>query len=297
MTLPVRPGRRADSRLLRLASRQVSSLGLDAIYPLFMKRSLNQAYIVLSRDSAAMLCSPSRGNRQALRFVPRWGLLAVRPPRKPTMPRYFFHFCEGNSKNFVRDSEGAIFSGIRKAKKEAVDLAQDIAGLRVDRSTWQVLVTDENGEQVFRMPLCEVRARKFRLLINLAHRIGTYESGFRPEIFTYLLVAGVLAMIAQTAMLTPWMREISRSTYHLASAEMEGTTISVRFVPRTSIAEIEKFMQTYEASLFTGPLPGGWYRLRISGSIASLEELTQITSKMRQEAIVSFAVVDHVEDG
>jgi hypothetical protein len=78
---------------------------------------------------------------------------------------------------------------------------------------------------------------------------------------------------------------------------MEGTAVNIRFVPGTSIAAIEKFPQAYKASLVNGQVPGGWYRVRISDSTAAPEELKRVASKMRQEAIVSLAVVADVEEG
>jgi hypothetical protein len=211
------------------------------------------------------------------------------------MPRYFFHFYDFNSKNLARDSEGAVFSGFRKAKNEAIGLARDIAELGVDRSTWQVLVIDENGNQVLRLPLSRFRPRKFRPWIDLVHRVATYEPRFRPGVFTWLLMAAVLAMAVQAAVLTPRASEPSRGRYHLASAEAKGIAVNVRFVPRTSIAEIEDFLQAYKATLVNGPLPRGFYRLRILDSAASPEELKLVVERMANESIISLVAVERIE--
>lgn len=213
------------------------------------------------------------------------------------MPRYFFHLYDSNSKNLVRDSEGAIFSSFGEAKNEAISLSQDIAGHGIDRSTWQLLVVDENGHQVLRMPLSDVRSRRFQPWIDLARRIATYQPRFRSGVFTWLLTAAVLGMIGQAIVLTLRVREASRSSYHLASAEAGRSILYVRFASRTSIADVEIFMQIYKASLINGPLPGGWYRFRISDSAASPEELKNIARKMAEEHIVSLVFVGRDEDG
>lgn len=213
------------------------------------------------------------------------------------MPRYFFHLYDSNTKNLVRDSEGAIFSSFREAKNEAIGLGRNIAGLGIDRSTWQVLVVDDNGDQVLRMPLSHVRARKFQPWIDLAHRIATYQPRFRSGVFTWLLAAAALVMIGQAIVLTLRVRDQGRGDYHLASAEAAGSTLYVRFVAQTSLADVENFMQVYEAALVNGPLPGGWYRFRISGSAASPEELKNIARKMAKERIVSLVFVGRGEDG
>jgi len=213
------------------------------------------------------------------------------------MARYFFHLYDADSKNLVRDSEGAVFSSVAEAKNEAIGLGQDIAGLGIDRSTWQVLVIDENGHEVLKVPLSKVPARKFQSWIDVAHRIATYQPRFRSGVFTWLLAVAMLTMAGQAIILMLHVREPSDGNYHLASAEAEASTLYVRFVPRTSIENIENFMQTYKASLVNGPLPGGWYRFRVSGATASPEELKNIAKKMAQENIVSLAFVGRGEDG
>jgi hypothetical protein len=160
-----------------------------------------------------------------------------------------------------------------------------------------VLVVDENGHEVLKVPLAKVQARRFQSWIDLARRIATYQPRFRSGVFTLLLTAAVLAMIGQAIVLTLRVREQSDSSYHLASAEAEASTLYVRFVPRTSIEDIENFMQAYKASLVDGPLPGGWYRFRVSGAAASPEELKDIARKMAQERIVSLAFVGRGKDG
>lgn len=213
------------------------------------------------------------------------------------MARYFFHLYDVNSKNLVRDSEGAVFSSLDEAKTEARGLAQGIAGLAIDRSTWQVLVIDENGQQVLKMPLAEVRVSTLRRWIDRAHRIAMYQPRLRSSAFTWLLTAAVLVMIGQAIVSMLRVREPDSGSYHLASVEAEASTLYVRFVSRTSIADIETFMEAYKVSLVNGPLPGGWYRFRISGLAASPEELKSVARKMAQEQIVSLAFVGRSEDG
>jgi hypothetical protein len=115
------------------------------------------------------------------------------------MARYFFHLYDTKSKNLVRDSEGAVFSSFNNAKNETIALARDIAALGIDRSTWQVLVIDEDGHQVLRVSLSKVQARKFRPWIDLAHRIVTYQPRLRSGVFTCLLTAAVLVMVGHGA--------------------------------------------------------------------------------------------------
>jgi len=77
------------------------------------------------------------------------------------VPRYFFNMVDGHSRSLVKDSEGAEFSGMGEARKEAVGLARDVARHGLRRSTtWQVVVTDETGDEVLTVLLSEVGAGK-----------------------------------------------------------------------------------------------------------------------------------------
>jgi len=42
------------------------------------------------------------------------------------MPRYFFHLCDGDRRDLVKDFDGVLFVGLREAKQEAIGLGQDI---------------------------------------------------------------------------------------------------------------------------------------------------------------------------
>jgi hypothetical protein len=44
------------------------------------------------------------------------------------MPRYFFHLYDGDSKNLVRDSEGALLPGCREAKTRQLAYARILPG-------------------------------------------------------------------------------------------------------------------------------------------------------------------------
>jgi hypothetical protein len=210
------------------------------------------------------------------------------------MPRYFFHLCDDNGKDLVRDSEGALFAGVREAKKEAVGLGQDIVRHGFHRATWQMVVTDDNGDRAFTVPLVEIRARKMQAWLDLIHRIVICEPWFRSQLFTWLLLAAMLAMIAQATVATRRVKAPG-DNYQLASVPTGKAIINVRFAQRTSVAELNNFLTAYKASLVSCPLPGDWYCLRISDSGMARETLEKIANKMRRETIVSSAVVGYIE--
>lgn len=210
------------------------------------------------------------------------------------MPRYFFHLFDINHKDLVRDSEGALFADLYEARKEAIGLGQDIVRHGIHRGTWQIVITDENGDCGFTVPLAQIRACKMRAWLDLVHRIVAYEPRFRPQFFTWLLVAAVLAIITQAAIITLRIKWPGNN-YQLASVSTEGSIITVQFIPGTSVADTSHFLATYKVSLISCSLPGGWYCLRLSDSIPR-KKLENIVHKMRQENIVSSAAVGYGGD-
>ena len=204
------------------------------------------------------------------------------------MPRFFFNLYDDCTKNLVRDFDGTLLSNAGEAKKEAIGLAQDIVGHRFQLSTWQIIVTDENKDQVLKVLLSEIRARKIKAWIDLAHRIAIYEPGFRSYLFTWLLTAAVLATIILAAMLTGVSRNRAEVTGSLRFA-YEGSIVEVCFVPWISVEDISQFLHAYNASFVGGPLAAGMYRIRISDTTLPHQVIAKILSQMTQEKIVAFA--------
>jgi hypothetical protein len=207
------------------------------------------------------------------------------------MPRYYFHIVQGHSKNLVKDSAGAVFFGVREARKEAVGLARDIVrhGLHGSPQTCKVVVADETGDHVLTVALSDVRACRMQAWISLACRIAVCEPRY---VVAWLLAAAVLATIIQAAALIQRDRQRSANhSYQIASAAPEGTIVDVRFIPQASVTDMSEFLDAYKASLVGGPRRGGLYRLRIPNAALSQEEVAKIVSRMRQEKIVAFAAV------
>lgn len=68
------------------------------------------------------------------------------------MPRYFFHFTDGQ--RVFGDSEGREFSGLREARAHATRQVRDLKAAMCaphiqDLSGWSMLVADTSGRTVF----------------------------------------------------------------------------------------------------------------------------------------------------
>jgi len=201
------------------------------------------------------------------------------------MPRYFFNIMEGHSQNLVRDIEGVLLSGAGEARKEAIGLAQDITrhGIHKPTQAWTVIVTDENGDEVLTVPLSGIPARKTQASFGLGSRIAKLESSFGRDTIVWLIGAAV-----QTGVTAVHVAQ-QRGSYQTASAPTEGALVAVRFAGQASMADVTKFLETYQASLAGGPRPGNLYRLRIGETTLPQAELAKIVGRMTQEKVVEFA--------
>lgn len=123
------------------------------------------------------------------------------------MPRYYFHFLDESTATLVKDSAGTPLLNAGEAKREATGLARDILSHRLDRLTWQIVVADDGENVVARVPLSNIRPRRIRAVFDPVRRLLRYEPRLRPQIFTWLLMAAVLALVIQAMMLSDLSRQ------------------------------------------------------------------------------------------
>jgi len=204
------------------------------------------------------------------------------------VPCYFFHVVDGGSKILLRDAEGAVFSCVSEARKEAVAFARDVArhGFDVSTQTWKVVVADQDGDEVLTIPLSGNRVRKSWARLNLDGRVARFEAGFRRH--SWVIMAAVLAVIVQAAATTVLVRKHDGG-YQTASALVEGATVTVRFAPHATVADVTRFLSLYKASLIGGPRPGDLYRLHIASTDLPAGAPATVVSRMMQEKVIEFA--------
>jgi uncharacterized protein YdbL (DUF1318 family) len=204
------------------------------------------------------------------------------------MSRYFFHVIDERTANLVRDSAGASFATVDEAKKEAIGFARDIVGHKLYGSTWRVVATNDNGQQILTVALAEIRPLKIRNWLGLIRRIVTYEPRLRPYILTGLLTAALFATIMQAAMLTGRVGELG-SGYKMALSPREGLIVRVRFVSHASVADVSKFLDRYKASLVRSPQSAGVYQLQLSDISLKQAEIERIVDHITREKIIASA--------
>jgi hypothetical protein len=203
-----------------------------------------------------------------------------------TVPRYFFNVVDGVSKTLMGDPEGVVLSDLSGARREAVGWARDFArhNFRESLQAWKVIVTDENANVVLTIALSEVRPGR---LTRACLALGRCISRRGSHIMLLSLAVAIVAVLVQAGVKTATVNQTTRG-YELASATVESTVLAVRFVPNASLVEIAKFLDTYKASLFDGPAPGGFYKLRVGTISLPQKDMKSLIDRMAKETVVEF---------
>ena len=202
------------------------------------------------------------------------------------MPRYFFNVVDGVSKNLMRDSDGIVFTDLSGARKEAIGWARDFARHNFQESiqAWKVVVTDANADILLTVPLSEFRPSKLtRACMELDRLISRVAS----QVVVLSLSAAIVAVVVQAELKTAPVKKTGGG-YELASASTESIVLAVRFAPNASLVDITKFLDAYKASLFDGPGPGGFYKLRLASTSPPQGEIQVLVRRMTKERVVEF---------
>jgi hypothetical protein len=126
---------------------------------------------------------------------------------------------------------------------------------------------------------------------------GLIES-FSPRTLAWAGTAAAVAIVIQAGLLAGVFLKERQAGTQLASrnepaitASTQGSFALVRFNPTASAADLTRFFDVHKASLVEGPRAGGVYRIRVSTSNLSKDELGQLIGRMAEEKnVVAFIV-------
>jgi hypothetical protein len=137
-----------------------------------------------------------------------------------------------------------------------------------------------------------------RQSFNLAAFIGERLSMFSPRTLAWSAVTAALAIVLQAGLLANlYINEPGSevpSAYKTASAPTRslgpvGSYALIGFTPQASAADVTKFLEAHKASIVEGPKPGGLYRIRVSVTALSKNDLAAIVKQMQDDSkIVRF---------
>jgi len=131
-------------------------------------------------------------------------------------------------------------------------------------------------------------ARAPATTFNPLSRISDFFAGLSPRTLAYSAVVGALALLLQAGVIGTLVKDRSAS-YQTASSNGEtsgGAVALVRFAPESRLADITQFLDSYHASIVSGP-KAGMFRVRFGDKALSKQETDRLIARVQGEKIVS----------
>lgn len=134
-------------------------------------------------------------------------------------------------------------------------------------------------------------ARTPKVSSNLGAWLTDFVTSFRPRTLAYGAMAAALAIVLQAGLLAGMFVKDGGTGFTTASApeNAKGAFVAVRFNPQASAADITKFLTDNKASLVGGPAAGGLFKLRMSDSAMSEDQLGTVVKNISANPVIGFA--------
>lgn len=128
---------------------------------------------------------------------------------------------------------------------------------------------------------------------NPMMRIAGFFASLSPRTLAYSAVAGAFALLLQAGVIgAVLVKDRAGGNYQTASFPVQpaaGTFALLRFAPEASAAEITALLDSYSASIMSGP-KAGMFRVRLGDRAVSKEDAARLLTRLQGEKIVSLAV-------
>lgn len=132
-----------------------------------------------------------------------------------------------------------------------------------------------------------------RAPFNPMMRIAGFFASLSPRTLAYSAVAGAFALLLQAGVIgAVLVKDRASGNYQTASAPVQpaaGAFVLLRFAPEASAADITALLDSYDASIVSGP-KAGMFRVRLGDKALSKDDAARLLSKLQGEKIVSLVV-------
>ncbi len=128
------------------------------------------------------------------------------------------------------------------------------------------------------------------LSLRLGTRIADFLAGFSPRTLAWSAGAAALAILLQASVIGGYLIKTGGTAgFETASAPSgdTGTVALIRFAPQASANDITQFLDDNKLQIVTGPMTGGIYRVRISATKLSKDDLAAAVKKLEGNKVVS----------
>jgi hypothetical protein len=129
--------------------------------------------------------------------------------------------------------------------------------------------------------------------LALGARVTSFFAGLSPRTLVYAGSAAALAILLQAGFIASVViKEKSAGGYVTASAPSTdpgvGAFTLIRFAPQATQDDVTKFLESNKFAITAGPLPGGFYKVRVAATALPKAELTTIVKKLQEDKTVGF---------
>jgi hypothetical protein len=127
---------------------------------------------------------------------------------------------------------------------------------------------------------------------NPVMRVVGFFSSLSPRTLAYSAAVGAVALLLQAGVIGTLVKDRTGGNFQTAAFPTQssaGTFGLLRFSPDAKADDITQLLDTYNASIVSGP-KAGMFRVKFGDKALSKEEAAQLLTRLQAEKIVSLAV-------
>ncbi len=135
--------------------------------------------------------------------------------------------------------------------------------------------------------------RKEEPAFNPLARIGEFFTSLSPRTLAWSAVAGACALFLQAGIIGTVLVKTRSAGFETASYEAKtgvGPQALIGFNADARLADITNFLDTYKASIVSGP-KAGMFKVRFGDKALSKQDAAQLLARVQNEKIVGFAAL------
>lgn len=176
------------------------------------------------------------------------------------------------------------------------DLARQYAAIQ-DEYTETILLNESLGApsaRAMQKLFAAIDAEPVRKVTAGFHplmRAGDFFASLSPRTLAWSALAGAFALLLQAGIIGTVLVKSQSGSFQTASYEARtaaGTRALIGFNADARLADITNFLDTYNASIVSGP-KAGLFKVQFGDMILSKQDAEQLMSRIQNEKIISFA--------
>ena len=217
--------------------------------------------------------------------------MSEQPDREPTEIEALLPFHAAGTLN-LRDARR-----VDEALASNPDLARQYAAIQ-DEYAETILLNESLGAPSARamqklFAAIDAEPARKSASFNPLMRIAGFFSSLSPRTLAYAGVAGAVLVLLQAGVIgTVLVKDRAPGNFQTAAFPAQstaGTFGLIRFAPDAKADDITQLLNTYNASIVSGP-KSGMFRVRFGDNALSKEEAAQLMARLQGEKIVSLVV-------